>query len=94
MTVHVSAVCVVPGWYDGTGSISGTVTDDSGNPAVRRVCLRERRAGIIVRETMSAADGTYSFPNLSTSYVFDVTVMDDDAGTQYNDITVARVTPG
>jgi len=54
-------------FFNGTKSISGTVEDASspGEPLAGRVLRLFTAAGILISETTSASDGTYSFPNLS-----------------------------
>lgn len=74
-------------------TISGTVTGDTGSGAARTVHAIRRDTGGLLATTTSAADGTYSL-KVSYSGLVDVVVLDDDAGVQYNDVVVGRVTPG
>jgi len=48
----------------GTYRIVGTVTE-VGVAGPYRVRLHDRRSALLVRETWSAADGSYSFPNIA-----------------------------
>lgn len=74
-------------------AVSGPVYGDTGQGAVRKVRVYSRASGQLLGEATSAADGTYSVP-LGAKGPVDVQFMDDDAGIQYNNIIVARVTPG
>lgn len=77
----------------GNKAVSGTVTGDDGLPAMRRVRLLRRDSGWVLDVTVSGSDGSFSFGGVQSVPV-DVVFQDDDAGTQYHDIIVARVTPG
>lgn len=80
------------GPHIGTGSLSGTVTDSSGAPAVREVVVSDHRSGVPVYKTYSAADGTWSATGLRVGLVVDVRFKDDDAGTVFNDLAHSKVT--
>lgn len=71
---------------------SNPILDDLGNPAVRTVRVFDRLTGELFSQVVSDASGLYHVP-LVTTRVVDVQFMDDDGGTQYNDIIKARVTP-
>ena len=74
------------------GTISGTVTDDTGAPAVRTIYAVPRLAPVrTFGPTTSAADGTYSLTVPVTEH--SRIVLDDTAGTNYNDL-IDRVIPG
>ena len=66
------------------GTVSGIVRDDQGDPAIRRVYAIPRSAPTqAFGPVMSAADGTYSLLTPATETVR--VVLDDAAGTVYND---------
>lgn len=69
--------------FGGLGSISGTVTDDASQPAVRTIRLYDHFSGRLIRTTDSAIDGTYAFTDLQVGLVVDVMALDDAAGTVY-----------
>lgn len=81
------------GVFDGSGSVSGTITDASGNPAHRQVSLLDRATMARIRRVESASDGTYLCAELNTARECLRIVHDDDAGTLYNDI-IDRVIAG
>lgn len=60
----------------GDGRISGTVTI-AGVPASKKVRCYDVASGQYVAETRSAADGTYSVPNLSVSRRYLLVAHDD-----------------
>jgi hypothetical protein len=64
-----------------TGSVSGTVRDDKGNPAEARVVLvrDEETGGLHARYASAHKDGGYSFPNLPPGNYKLVAVSEDDA---------------
>lgn len=73
--------------------IAGTITLSSTGVA-RTVRLYNRVTGALLSSTTSsAADGTYSFSGLNVAAVYSVVVLDDDAGTVYNDQIEGQVTP-
>jgi len=77
---------------NGAGSISGTVTDDGGNPVARIVRIHHRETGTLLGETVSdATTGAYSVDIDTNDEVYRV-ALDDDAGTVYNDL-IDRVIP-
>lgn len=79
---------------DGTISnetISGTVRDDNGLLAIRRLRVYERASGRFVGEVWSKADGTYSL-RVFNHVEHDVLCFDDAAGLSYNDL-ILRVAP-
>ena len=81
-----------------TYSVSGTITDDTGTPCARTVRLYDRATGAFIAETTSdASTGAYDFSGIFTSVMVgeDVQriVLDDSAGTLYNDL-IDRVIPG
>lgn len=74
-------------------SISGTVTDDTGAPAKRIVRAYLRESGELICERESdESTGFYRLP-LEIDGEMNRVVLDDDAGTVYNDL-IARVVPG
>lgn len=58
------------------GRITGTVSDEDGQPIQRRVRCHERSTGRIVRETWSDAAGYYQFDDLDPNKVFTILAMD------------------
>lgn len=73
--------------------ISGTVTDDAGQPAARTVRVYNRATGTLLgTATSDAVTGAYEFALTSTDMV-QVVALDDDAGTDYNALIVDRVVP-
>lgn len=75
---------------------SGTVLNDAGVAARRVIRLYNRSTGALIGETLSNADtGAYAIattmPNDAAQH--QLVFLDDDAGTQYNDIVQGRVTP-
>lgn len=74
-----------------TGAISGVVTDDAGLGCVRQVLAVPRCLPSRVFGTTSDSNGAYTVtvPDVECSRI----VLDDDAGTLYNDI-IDRVIPG
>jgi hypothetical protein len=72
------------------GQIGGTITDDAGQPAVRKIVAFPRVAPLRTFTTDSAADGTYSLqvPAIEHSRI----ALDDDGGVLYNDL-IDRVIP-
>ena len=76
------------------GVISGTV-EEVGSGIVAKVRLYYRLNGALIREVISAADGTFSFDGLDKTDTggYYVLAIDPEGGTQYNIIVFDRVTP-
>lgn len=75
-----------------TKTVSGVIKDDTDAECDRTVRLYRRSDGHLIGEVMSdAGDGTYSL-NAPDEEVQRI-VLDDDAGTLYNDL-IDRVLPG
>lgn len=72
--------------------ISGTVTDANGSGVVRALRAYVRSSGLLVGETASAANGTYSLPGVP-GVEHQVLMLDDAAGNVEND-QVARTITG
>lgn len=75
---------------------SGAVLDDAGAAARRVVRLYNRSTGALIGETQSRADtGAYAIattmPNEAAPH--QLVFLDDDAGTQHDDIIRGRVSP-
>jgi hypothetical protein len=72
-------------------TVSGTILDDTSTGAARTVRLYNRATGAFVGEDVSDGSGNYSIaaPDVECNFV----VLDDAAGTQYND-RIGRVLPG
>lgn len=79
--------------HGGAGSISGTVKDPgspSDIPEHRRVRLHRKIDGMLIRETWSAADGTYSFPHIAVQSYY-VTSFDHTG--DYNAVIKDSIVP-
>lgn len=59
-------------YHGGTGTITGTVKDKGtpDTPVVRRVRLHRKVDGMLVRETWSAANGTYTFNRMAAQLYY------------------------
>jgi len=64
-----------------TGSVSGIIRDDKGNPTEARVVLvrDEETGGFSARYATANKDGAYSFPNLPPGNYKLLAVPEDDA---------------
>lgn len=62
-----TCIMVADVYHGGQGSIAGTVKDKGtpDTPVIRRVRLHRKSDGMLVRETWSAADGTYTFTKMA-----------------------------
>lgn len=60
----------------GNGTISGTVTDENGNPLARRVRVFERKTARFVAETWSDDAGAYAFTTLDPAKFYTVLAYD------------------
>lgn len=77
---------------NGLGEVEGTVYDDSGVPCARVVRLHRRDTGaLVISGSSDATTGTYRLATATLDEVQRV-VLDDGAGTLYNDI-IDRVIP-
>lgn len=76
---------------DSNATISGTVYDENGNVAVRRVMGYDRETGQLMRDTYSNADGSYVM-NAPANSVF-VVALDDEIGAPLNAVIEDRVVP-
>jgi len=74
-----------------TETISGTVRDDNGILAVRKLRAYERASGRFIGEVWSGANGQYSL-RVFSHVEHDVICFDDPANTAYND-QILRVAP-
>lgn len=75
------------------GAIGGTVLDDAGAPAVRRVTAFTRDARAWLRTTLSdPTTGAYTIGDLLAGHPHAVLAFDDEAGTVYPDLLL-RVEP-
>jgi hypothetical protein len=74
------------------GRISGTITDDEGDPAVRKVYAVPRADPLRVFATESASDGSYTVLVPMDVGECSRIVLDDDAAPLYNDL-IDRVIP-
>jgi hypothetical protein len=88
-------------WFNsllGSGSLSGEVTAAGIGLGGVLVCLYERRTGLMISYTRTAADGSYAFYNLSTSVTTDnsfcVSATDPNGlSTVYNSMEWDRLIP-
>jgi hypothetical protein len=75
-----------------TKTISGIISDDTSTPAARIVRVYRRLDGVLIGETTSeAGTGAYSLACIDEEV--QRVVLDDAAGTLYNDL-IDRVLPG
>lgn len=81
-------------YFGGTGRIVGTVKE-AGSPSdlavVRRVRLYRKRDGVFVKETWSAADGSYAFNNIDATIQYYVLSFDHTGN--YNGVIKDTITP-
>ena len=65
--------------FAGVGFLYGTVREEKGRSMLqRRVRLFRSRDGLLVRETWSAADGSYRFDDISDRYEYDIEAWDHE----------------
>lgn len=92
MGVALSTPKAIPAsWFGGTGSISGTVTDRDGAPAVRTILVYDSFSRRLIRTTTSSADGAYAVTSLAIGLVVDVVFLDDEAAPILEHIIASRV---
>jgi hypothetical protein len=79
------------------GTVSGVITDASGAPCQRKVFAVTRSQGSVAPKVLShgQSDPLTGYYELHSPYAHEVSriVLDDDAGTLYNDL-IDRVIPG
>ena len=69
------------------------ILNDAGSPAAGRIVrMYDRTSGALIMSKTTDASGQFLARYASWGQV-DLRVLDDDAGTTYNDLTFARVTP-
>ncbi|EED38166.1 TPA: hypothetical protein UN285_000424 [Stenotrophomonas maltophilia] len=74
------------------GAVSGTVVDQAGAPAARRVVIHERETGSVVGRGMSGTDGRYSIDvSLLPGKVMYVIALDDEVAPLTNAVIADRV---
>lgn len=73
------------------GTLSGTVIDEAGNPAQRKIRVYDRSMGTLLAETISNSDGTYSLPALINGEMYAV-ALDDDTPPSLNALIFDRIT--
>lgn len=76
--LKASVVGVAARWETqttGSGTISGVVTIEN-IPGSRKVRLYRKHDGMLIRETWSAANGAYSFPNIDPAWEYFVVAHD------------------
>ena len=86
---HIKLIDV---YHGGTGTITGTVKDKGtpDAPVIRRVRLHRKVDGMLVRETWSAADGSYSFPYMAAQLYY---VVSHDHTGNFNAVIKDSITP-
>lgn len=73
---------------------AGQFLDDAGAAAVgRKVRIYDRASGVMLIEKTTDASGKFSATPLHSGAPVDIRVLDDDAGTQHDDLCFARVVP-
>lgn len=72
------------------GLLSGTVLDESGVPAQRKVRCYNRETGQLLVETMSAIDGTYILSAYTLGDMY-VVALDDDIAPSLNALILDRI---
>ena len=79
-------------YHGGTGTITGTVKDKGtpDTPVVRRVRLHRKVDGMLVRETWSAADGTYTFYRMAAQLYY---VVSHDHTGNFNAVIKDNILP-
>lgn len=76
---QLAVECALDLEFGGRGVFYGKVSDDKGKkPLQRRVRLYRSRDGYLVRETWSAADGTYRFTEINERYEYDIEAWDHE----------------
>jgi hypothetical protein len=74
--------------------VSGTITDDTGTPCARTIgLLRRDNFDLLGTATSDASTGAYAINDLDFDGECIRIVLDDSAGTLYNDL-IDRVIPG
>jgi hypothetical protein len=76
---------------DGTGTLSGTVKEGAIPVAARKVFLLDKRNLSVLRCTVSAGDGAYSFAGLNKSLKYVVIAFDHTQN--FNAVIADSVTP-
>lgn len=86
-TIYTAQIDIIPP----PPSVSGTITDDNGNPCQRTVRVYDRATGALIEEVLSnATTGAYKVVT-SVAEVQRI-VLDDSAGVVFNDL-IDRVIP-
>ena len=73
------------------GTLSGTVIDEAGFPAQRKIRCYDRASGKLLCKTQSNADGSYNIPALTDGEMYMV-ALDDDLPPSLNALILDRVT--
>jgi hypothetical protein len=90
--ITVPPIRLFDAFHSGTGRISGTVKE-AGTPdhaVKRRVRLHRKIDGLLIRETWSAADGTYTFGNIMIQPYY---VVSFDHTGNYNGVIKDSIVP-
>lgn len=88
-----AAKFVKEAYYSGYGVIAGTVKE-AGSPDLpvkRRVRLYRKQDGVLIKETWSAADGTYQFDRIAQGILYYVISFDHTGN--FNAVIKDSITP-
>jgi hypothetical protein len=77
--------------FRGSGYISGTVTAES-VPVARPVRVYDRVSGVLVAETQSATDGTYTVAGIASGREY-LVLAHDPVTNRWNAAPADRITP-
>lgn len=73
------------------GTLSGTVIDEAGLPAQRKIRCYDRASGKLLYKTQSNVDGSYAIPALTDGEMY-VVALDDDSPPSLNALILDRIT--
>lgn len=73
------------------GTLSGTVIDEAGLPAQRKIRCYDRASGKLLYKTQSNVDGSYAIPALTDGEMY-VVALDDDLPPSLNALILDRIT--
>ena len=73
------------------GMLSGTVIDEAGLPAQRKIRCYDRATGKLLYKTQSNVDGSYAIPALTDGEMY-VVALDDDLPPSLNALILDRIT--
>lgn len=73
------------------GTLYGTVIDEAGLPAQRKIRCYDRASGKLLYKTQSNVDGSYAIPALTDGEMY-VVALDDDSPPSLNALIIDRIT--